>query len=530
MERRFNTEGPIKPDKHYCVAPLSRVDWPQIQALVDDERYFVWHAPRQTGKTTTLLAMMAAFNAAGRYSCAYANIESAQAERGNLSTGIPAACSVIARSIDLCAPGSGIDQWYADRGRSFAPSDQLSRLLTRWAQAAPKPVVLLLDEVDALVGDTLISLLRQIRAGHAQRPENFPQSVILGGVRDVRDYRIDQGPGQVITGGGAFNIKAKSLRLGDFTFAETQALWRQHSAQTGQAFDPAVWPQLWADTEGQPWLVNALGDETTGAGDPGRDRSRPVSLADYHDARERLIQSRHTHLDQLADKLKEPRVANVVAAILAGADDTKAAGADLEYVEDLGLVKLRPAARIANRVYQEIIPRELTWARQVNIPNQQTAWYLTGDHRLDLAALLSGFQQFFRDNDSWTPGEAYKEASAQLLLQAFLQRVVNGDGRIAREYALGRERTDLLVEWPLDPARGLHGPAQRVVIETKLRRGPLEKDIADGLVQVVGYLRHSAAAEAHLIIFDRLSDQSWDQKIWRRTETWDGVTVSVWGA
>ena len=52
-------------------------------------------------------------------------------------------------------------------------------MLAHWAQSSPKPVILFLDEVDALVGNTLISLLRQIRSGYAQRPEAFPQTIVL---------------------------------------------------------------------------------------------------------------------------------------------------------------------------------------------------------------------------------------------------------------------------------------------------------------------------------------------------------------
>ncbi len=101
-----------------------------------------------------------------------------------------------------------------------------------------KPVVLFLDEVDALVGDTLISLLRQIRAGCNDRPESFPQSIGLCGVRDVRDYRMTMSDGEVITGGSAFNIKAESLRLGNFSRAQLLALYAQHTAATGQLFTP----------------------------------------------------------------------------------------------------------------------------------------------------------------------------------------------------------------------------------------------------------------------------------------------------
>ena len=85
--------------------------------------------------------------------------------------------------------------------------------------------MLFIDEVDSLVGDTLISLLRQIRSGYTDRPAHFPQTVILCGVRDVRDYRMTMADGEVITGGSAFNIKAESLRMGDFSWAEMTALY-----------------------------------------------------------------------------------------------------------------------------------------------------------------------------------------------------------------------------------------------------------------------------------------------------------------
>ena len=81
MERFFNTAGPMIPEDHYCIDPLTRVDWDDIQRLIRDKRYFVMHAPRQTGKTSTLRAMMDALNKEGKYACAYANIESAQTAR-----------------------------------------------------------------------------------------------------------------------------------------------------------------------------------------------------------------------------------------------------------------------------------------------------------------------------------------------------------------------------------------------------------------------------------------------------------------
>ena len=109
------------------------------------------------------------------------------------------------------------------------------------------------------------------------------------------------------------------------------------------------------------------------------------------------------------------------------------------------------------------------------------------------------------------------------MLQAFLQRIVNGGGRVEREYGLGRGRTDLLVIWPY--ASGV----QRVVIETKLRRGDLQTIIQQGIAQTWGYMDRCGADEGHLIIFDRGKDRSWEEKIFHRDETYQGKRLQVWG-
>ncbi|RQD76220.1 AAA-like domain-containing protein, partial [Desulfonatronospira sp. MSAO_Bac3] len=377
MARFFNNAGPVKPEIHYTIDPLQRVDWEEISGYIDQQRYFVLHAPRQTGKTSTLLAMMKAINEKGRYHCAYANIEGAQAARGDETKGIPAVCDALADSVELYTDHADLKSWYRSNKQEISPQHLLASVLRQWAIISSRPVVLLLDEVDALVGDTLISLLRQIRSGYAQRPEAFPQSIILCGVRDVRDYRIHQAGGEIITGGSAFNIKSASIRMANFTMEEDQDLWLQHTEETGQAFEEDIFPELWEDTRGQPWLVNALGHEVTWKITASRDRTRKIILNDYLQARENLILSRATHLDQLADKLREPRVHGVIAPLLAGEETLlQVPDDDLQYVKDLGLINLRPSLHISNRIYREVIPRELTWPVQTMISNQETVWYV----------------------------------------------------------------------------------------------------------------------------------------------------------
>jgi hypothetical protein len=396
--------------------------------------------------------------------------------------------------------------------------------------------VLLLDEVDALVGDTLISLLRQIRAGYAQRPNAFPQTIVLCGVRDIRDYRIHTPHQEIITGGSAFNIKAESLRLGNFTREETIALWQLHTEESGQVFDDAIWNELWEDTRGQPWLVNALGYECTWKDKAARVRSTPITLERYKQARERLIYSRATHLDALTDKLREPRVSNIIATMLSGEVSTAHFPEDdLQYVEDLGLIRTRPELTISNRIYREVLPREITSPIQTVLHYPQP-WFLTPQRKLDMEKLLSAFQQFFREHsDAWMEGFNFKEAGPQLLMQAFLQRIVNGGGRISREYGLGLKRTDLLIEWPIDEQQGFLGPVQRVVIELKLlKQGKsLEAVEKEGLPQTADYAQQCGVDEAHLVIFDRRPTSPWEERIWRK-DVPSGIAtipaIAVWGA
>lgn len=525
--RMFNTAGPSVEGLHYMVDPLARLDLPEIEALIAGQRYFVLHAPRQTGKTTSLLALMAHLNARGTTRALYVNIEGAQAARGDVARGIEAVCSALARSAAYYLQDKDLEAWLRGAGAAIGPEDRFSSLLAHWAQSDPRPAVLMLDEVDALVGDTLISLLRQIRAGYAQRPQAFPQTIILCGVRDVRDYRIHTSHQEIITGGSAFNIKAESLRLGNLNRGETEALWRQHESGTGQKIDPAIWDELWEDTLGQPWLVNALGHELTWKDRELRDRSQPITPERYQAARERLIRSRATHLDQLTDKLREPRVNRVVAAFLSGDPvEERFPEDDLQYLEDLGLIRRKPQIALANRIYREILPREITAPIQdVLVPDRP--WYVLPGGRLDTASLLESFQRFFREHsEAWLDGFEYKEAGPHLLLQAFLQRVVNGGGRINREYALGSRRTDLFLEWPMDEAKGFMGPVQRVVIELKLLRKAPEATLAEGLEQVADYGDRCGADEAHLVLFDRRPGVSWESRIWRK----EVGNITVWGA
>lgn len=490
MERFFNTAGPNRPSKNYTIDPLSRFDLDDVLMLIQQEKYFVLHAPRQTGKTSCMLALRDLLNEQGDYIAVYANVEGGQASRNNVRSVVKSTVDTLAEEVRLIIKDDTAKK-VRDSVQDEGEDSMLSTFLRRLSEALPKPLVLFIDEIDALVGDSLVSILRQIRSGYANRPNAFPNSIILCGVRDVRDYRIVLSNQDIITGGSAFNIKAESLRLGNFTKEEIRQLYMQHTQETGQEFDEACFPMIWEATEGQPWLVNALGYEVTVRMKENRDRSVRIIPEMIYRAQEQIIYRRDTHIDILIDKLKEPRVKRVIEPILSNSDqpdDGLIPTDDIQYVADMGLIKVERGKnrRISNAIYREIIPRELTWSTQDGLAIQPQ-WYQNPDNSINMEKLLLDFQQFFRQNaDSWIGKFDYAEAGPQLLLQAYLQRIVNGGGYIDREYGLGRKRTDLLIRKPLTDGYG--GPVQRVVLELKIKRGSLQTVIEDGLRQTSEYM------------------------------------------
>jgi hypothetical protein len=523
----FNTAGPVREGEHYLIPPLERFDLEKVLFLIQQKKYFVLHAPRQTGKTSCMLALMEYLNKTGKFKALYCNVEAAQGVREDIKRGNMIILDEIAGRAEYHLKTSlltEIKNKILDRG---IKDNALNRMLSEWCQNSELPVVLFIDEIDSLIGDTLISILRQIRSGYDKRPESFPQSIVLFGVRDVRDYRIHSDKNkEIITGGSAFNIRAKSLRLGNFSKQETSELLSQHEKNTGQLFEADAKSLIWDYTQGQPWLVNALAYEVCFEMEHGRNRSVSITKEMIEQAKDNMILRRETHLDQLADKLKEDRVRRVIGPVLEGTSIDNIAYDDIQYVMDLGLlVSSESGLCISNSIYKEIIPRELAVITQYNLePLFRPSWYILPDGRLDDKALITAFQEFFRENSEiWLERFDYKEAAPQLIMQAFLQRIVNSGGRIDREYGLGRRRTDLLI------SKKYGKNVQKIVIELKILYKNLDETIKEGLKQTAEYMDKCGAKNGNLIIFDRRKNQKWSDKIFCRKEKFEEKNITVWG-
>ena len=525
--RFFNTAGPVNETDHYCLPPLERLDPDYMNLLIEQKKYFVLHAPRQTGKTSSLLALMNHLNSERKYRSLYVNAEVGQSAGEDVKRGIKAILSELATCAHVFLKDEFLEKRWREVLNENGEDAALGKMLTLWAEESSKPLILMIDEIDSLIGNTLISVLRQLRTGYTRRPLSFPQSIVLCGVRDVRDYRIHSSQNkEIITGGSAFNIKAVSLRLGDFTQKEIASLYQQHTEETGQIFTEDALETAWRLTEGQPWLINALGYEACFNMKTGQNRTDAITASMMDQAGDNIILRRDTHIDQLLDKLREKRVRNVIEPILVGKSfEGDFNIEDIQYVIDIGLIRRSQNGEIliTNRIYQEIIPRELSWSTQMGI-HEKTLRYVLPDGRLDMKRLLSAFQDFFRKHsEHWMGRFDYKEAGPQLLMQAFLQRIINSGGRVEREYGLGMMRTDLLIIWKYE------NKIQEIVIELKLLYESPEQTLKKGLKQTWGYMDKCGTDEGYLIIFDRTPHKSWDEKIYQYEKEFQGKKIQVWG-
>ncbi|BAZ16697.1 hypothetical protein NIES4071_85750 [Calothrix sp. NIES-4071] len=488
MARWFNISGPCETDIHYMLPPTVRL--PSLERLIRQRSYFVIHAPRQTGKTTAMLALAKQLTESGNYTAALVSVE----------LGAPFSHDPFSAETTI------LDSWQASAKLDLPedlhpplnwdtaqPGRRIQGALQVWAQASKRPLVLFIDEIDSLRDETLISILRQLRDGYRGRPTNFPSSVGLIGLRDVRDYKVASGGGGRLNTASPFNIKDRSLTMRDFNAAEVAQLYQQHTSDTGQVFTPEASQTAYDLTQGQPWLVNALAKEIVE--ELVTDTSVAITVEHINQAKEILISRKDTHLDSLAEKLTESRVKAIIEPMLAGATLGDTPSDDRQYLVDLGLLRREPNAglTIANPIYREVIPRVLTQGASDSLPAINPTW-LTSKGELNVDALLEAFIDFWRQHgEPLLATTSYHEIAPHIVLMSFLHRVVNGGGTLEREYAIGSGRMDLCLKYK----------KVTLGIEVKAWRDKVKDPEEQGLDQLDGYLERIKADYGWLFVFDR---------------------------
>jgi len=513
MKKHFNVAGPCFINYHYMLHFEEK--YKEIRNLIDSGIYFVLHAARQTGKTTTVQQLTRQMNKADKYYACYCSLETAQTF-SEPERGMPAILACIKKAVytfDLYNPD------FFDQFKTENANIMIYKALTEYCKVLDKPFVIFFDEADGLSDGTLINFLRQLRDGYINRSDKpFPQSISLIGMRNLREYKSRYRTTESMGSVSPFNIITESLTLKNFTFENIIALYKQHTDETGQIFEPTAIEKVFYYTSGQPWLVNAIARECVEKLGQN-DNTKSITAEMVDEAVKNIIIRRDVHIDSLIERLKDERVKRIMQAVILGENAIfDFANDDALYCLDLGLIsvidgELKPS----NKIYQEVIIRSLNYSTQFMMQSHfKPIWIV--DNKIDMNGLLKRFQEFWRENSQiWIQQIYYTEAAPHLILQAFLQRVINGGGTILREYALGRMRMDICVIY-----ENIKYP-----IEIKLYYGP--KTRKDGLQQLAEYMDTLGETVGWLVIFDRRKSLSWSKKITWVTETIDNKTIHVVG-
>jgi Holliday junction resolvase len=353
-----------------------------------------------------------------------------------------------------------------------------------------------------------------LRDGFAGRGAGkFPVSIALVGMRDLKDYITASKGGVAPNPGSPFNIKADSVVLSNFHKADIVKLFAQRTAETGQLITPEALDYVYEQSKGQPWIVNSLLMRAT-MRILDAESAETVTVDHIREARRQMIAARETHLDALGERLRDPSVKHVVQTIISGNSNPPLGRTDkeVELTMDLGLVTWDSDKGfiIANPVYEEILTRYLNSAYHDSMPSPSSWQWQKPDGSLDMNRMLKEFQKFWRrHSEIWEQRADYTEVFPHLLLMAFLQRVINGGGNIDREYAAGRGRMDLVLEYN----------KQYYIIEVKLIHYYDTPTVVreEGLEQIRTYRdKIDASAPAYLIIFDRRPEtklKPWEERI-----------------
>jgi len=230
----------------------------------------------------------------------------------------------------------------------------------------------------------------------------------------------------------------------------------------------------------------------------------------------------------LMERLKEPRVRKIIEPLILGEPIHERISDDYLYVRDLGLIKENADRMVVpgNPIYGEIIVRLLNYGIQetliVERSNDNLPKYIKNG-KIDINFLIGEFQIFWRENSEiWIKRYdkdiyQYSEAAPHLVFQAFLQRIINGGGEIHREMAVGTKRCDICLEWE----------GQKYPIELKIYENAKTKEKA--IEQVQMYMDKMGANNAWIIIFDRDTQKSWEEKIYFEEESVGGKKICVFG-
>jgi len=518
--RRFGTQGRVYPERHYVVSRAAEIA--DFITRIEEGRYIVLFAPRQTGKTTFFrLALDALTAASSIYFPIQLNFEAYK----NLSP--PDFYDAFYKRVR-----KEIDQVFQNRGH--VPSDALMRCLDRTkltnhismmeffeefasfldSQYDDQKIVLIIDEFDGIPQDVLSDFLHTLRAIYLSDEDRSPHSVGIVGVKSIEQLNYDRSV-------SPFNIQDE-FHLRNFTRQQVEELLAQYTDEIGQPFAPEVIETLHRQTAGQPFLVNRSAQILTEELEVPK--TETITMEHFAKAYAQLLEEENANITHLLTNIRRnPRFGSLLMQI-ASYDRGTLFNPDNDIINELATYGViakgtQGLCEIVNPIYQHRIIRAfqpLINGLEGEYFAQDTGTdfidYLTPDGTLDLKALLDNFQDFIARAGYriLQVPDTPQEFVGQYLLYTYLDQFVRViGGCMYLEVHTGRGRIDLLI---------LHN-GRKYIVETKIWEG--ERRYQSGKAQLAAYLKLENTVEGYYVIFDHRTEP--ESRV--ETETFDGFTI-----
>ena len=509
--RRFGTQGPVNHQEHYVVSRTEEIA--DYIKRVEEGKYVVLFAPRQTGKTT--------FFQAALEKLAVGDIPNTTATQDKSSSNYtyfpiqlnfdvykntPVAVFYDNLYQDIC---EGIEKLFQRRGEML-PEDLIQFLqdtqltnhheMRRWFRQlenilTQQKFVIIIDEFDGIPQDALSDFLHTLRHIYISGKPRCPHSVGIVGVKSIAQLNYDRSI-------SPFNIQDE-FHLPNFTLEQVQELFGQYTNEVGQPFAPEVITSIHKQTAGQPVLVNRFAQILTE--ELEIPRTEPITMVHFTKAHVQLLNENNVNLTHLLTNIRKDRRYETLLMRIMERDD----GVDFNLHSDLinELATYGVIARGQDGMCEIMNPIYLYCILQAFKPivngledeylseknNKGFLDYLTSAGHIEMDALLDNFRDFIArvGFKILQVPDTPQESVGRLLLLAYLDQFVKIIGGFMHiEVQTGRGRMDIIIT---------HNQ-QKYIVETKIWRG--DNRYQAGKKQLATYLKSEGVKAGYYVVFD----------------------------
>lgn len=513
MRKYFNTTGSCNPERHYMVDTESR--FKVVESMIDRGMYFTINRARQYGKTTMLQTIRRQLS--GKYLVIKTSFEGVgdepfedEASFAKLFAGL-----MVNELSFQDEEEKYINVW---KDKEIVNLGSLAKTITRFCQMFPRPVVVLIDEVDKSSNNQLfvgfIGMLRDLYLKRDDKGMNITfHSVVLAGVYDIKNLKLKLRPDAEKKYNSPWNIAADFNVDMTFHPEEIAQMLQDYENDVHKGMDiKAISEEIYKYTSGYPFLVSYICkiiDERLGA---------EWSLDNVQQAVKIIAKGENvTLIDDLSKNIENnPELRDFLYSIVVNGQEYSYSMVDpmVKLANMFSYIKenQRGKTMIHNLIFEEalfVYFGNKTMREEGTRISPYLLNYVQNGH-LKMEHVVARFRDLLHEEyrDSTVP---FIEREGRLLFLTFLKPIINGIGFYYVEpETRDNRRMDLVVTYG----------REEFIVELKIWRGDKYEQL--GRDQLSEYLAIRGKEEGYLVTFDFSKDKQDVEPQWIE---WNGKRI-----